>query len=86
MTVFVLRTLSLMWRSILLHTVRPITCIMSLYMHFILFHSYITLAHGYIHCLYIHMHASVRAGNRSGSPNVFFNRLTMVRIGAVNFR
>ena len=27
-----------------------------------------------------------RAGNRSGSPNGFFNRLTMVRIGAVNFR
>ena len=26
-----------------------------------------------------------RAGNRSGSPNGFFNRLTMVRIGAVNF-
>ena len=29
---------------------------------------------------------AVRAGNRSGSPNGFFNRLTMVRIGAVNFR
>ena len=27
-----------------------------------------------------------RAGNRSGSPNGFFNRLPMVRIGAVNFR
>ena len=27
-----------------------------------------------------------RARKRSGSPNVFFNRLPMVRIGAVNFR
>ena len=27
-----------------------------------------------------------RAGKRSGPPNGLFNRFTMVRIGAVNFR